>query len=131
MNLIKIALGIVLILATLLTLRLIGVFGPIDAFAYYNRGLAYADKGDYDKAISDYTKAVELDPKLAGAYNGRGNAFYDKGAFDNTIADYNSAIQLTPKWAVLYYNRGNAYLKLGDFTNAESDLNKAKELGYK
>ena len=29
---------------------------------YYNRGLAKSDLQDYDGAIADYTKAIELNP---------------------------------------------------------------------
>ena len=35
------------------------------AEAYKNRGNAYLDKGKYNKAISDYTKAIEINPKYA------------------------------------------------------------------
>ena len=37
-------------------------------FAYYNRGLAYAEKGDFDTAIKDYNKAINLEPEDAGTY---------------------------------------------------------------
>ena len=32
--------------------------------AYNNRGLAYGNKGDYDRAIADFNEAIRLDPKL-------------------------------------------------------------------
>ena len=35
------------------------------AKAYYSRGLAYDAKGDYDRAIADFTKAVKLKPNDA------------------------------------------------------------------
>jgi tetratricopeptide (TPR) repeat protein len=35
--------------------------------AYYNRGFAYNDSGELDRAIADFTKAIELDPKFASA----------------------------------------------------------------
>jgi len=41
---------------------------PIDAVAYYNRGIAYGLNGQYDQAIADYTKAIELNPRDADAY---------------------------------------------------------------
>lgn len=44
-------------------------------------------KGDYDKAIADCSKAIELDPKLAEAYVYRGVVFCEKGDHDKAIAD--------------------------------------------
>ena len=45
---------------------------PHDAVSYANRGVEYRNKGDLDRAIADFTKAIEIDPKFAGAYNNRG-----------------------------------------------------------
>src|ERR1700722_19344142 len=43
-----------------------GKIGPPNlSLAYNNRGIAYADKGDLDRALSDYTAAIRLDPRLA------------------------------------------------------------------
>jgi tetratricopeptide (TPR) repeat protein len=61
---------------------------------YNNRGNAYSVKGEFDQAISDYTKAIELNPKLDFAYSNRGNAYKDKGQFDEAITDYSRAIEL-------------------------------------
>ena len=47
--------------------------------AFLNRGNAYGDKGDFDRAIADYNEAIRLDPKYAVAYNNRGIAYRDKG----------------------------------------------------
>src|SRR5262249_28209402 len=38
------------------------------ARTYFNRGLAYQDKGDLDRAIVDYRKALELEPKNGDAW---------------------------------------------------------------
>ena len=65
------------------------------ALAYMNRGIGYYDKGDYDRAIADYDKAIELNPKLAPAYNDRGNVYSAKGDYDRAIADFDKAIELT------------------------------------
>ena len=35
-------------------------------------GLAYHDQRDFEKAISDYTEAIRLDPNYAMAYDNRG-----------------------------------------------------------
>ena len=70
-----------------------------DAEAYYNRGNAYEKKGQYDKAISDYSKAIEINPKYAKAYNNRGIAHAIRGQYEKTISDYNKAIEINPRYA--------------------------------
>ena len=42
---------------------------PNSQKASYNRGTAWAHKGEYEKAISDLGKAIKLDPKNAKAYS--------------------------------------------------------------
>jgi tetratricopeptide (TPR) repeat protein len=56
----------------------------VDAF---NRGMAYGNKGEFDKAIADFTEAIQLDPKLAQAYNNRGVAYYFSGQYDKAWAE--------------------------------------------
>ena len=66
------------------------------AAAYNNRGYAYGHKGDYDRAIADFSKALELNPKDAHLYHNRGAAYEDKGDHDRAIADYRRALQFDP-----------------------------------
>ena len=40
---------------------------PRDPEAYNTRGAAYAREGDFDKAVADFTKAVQIDPNNASA----------------------------------------------------------------
>ena len=44
---------------------------PNYADAYFNRGVAYGEKGDYDRAIADYTKVAELKPDFVEVYQSR------------------------------------------------------------
>jgi tetratricopeptide (TPR) repeat protein len=67
---------------------------PKYAAPYYNRGIAWSDKGDLDRAIADYDQAIRLNPKHEHAYVNRGVAWSDKGDLDRAIADYTEAIQL-------------------------------------
>jgi tetratricopeptide (TPR) repeat protein len=101
------------------------------ANAYLNRGGAYANNGDLDRASADFTKAIELDPKYAAAYLIRGNLYGKKGDLDRAIADYTEAIRLNPKYALAYNNRGLDYLNKGDLDRAIADLDKAIELDPK
>ena len=45
--------------------------GAQTANEFYNRGLAYYNKGNYDQAIADYTKAIQIYPNYADAYENR------------------------------------------------------------
>jgi tetratricopeptide (TPR) repeat protein len=64
--------------------------------ALNNRGNAYYDKKDYDRAIADYSEALRLDPQFALAFYNRSLAYRDKGDKDRAIDDYVQAILLDP-----------------------------------
>ena len=100
----------------------------VKAFTYFRRGLAYDKKGDLDRAIADFTKALELDPNHAPAYYYRGLAYDKKGDLDRAIADFTKALELDPNHAPAYYYRGLAYDKKGDLDRAIADFTKALEL---
>ena len=70
---------------------------PKDVVAYHNRGEAYGLKGDIDRAISDYTKAIELNPNYVPAYNSRGRAYTRNGDYMRAVADVTKAGELTSK----------------------------------
>jgi tetratricopeptide (TPR) repeat protein len=101
---------------------------PKDADAYYNRGLAYTNKGELDRAIADYDEVIRLNPKYAEAYNNRGVAYANKGELDRAIADYDEAIRLDPINAVTYHNRGVAYANKGELDRAIADYDEAIRL---
>jgi tetratricopeptide (TPR) repeat protein len=64
----------------------------------YSRGNDYYRKGEYDRAIADYTKAIKLDPKHAFFYNNRGIAYGKKGDRKQAIADYRKALEIDPSY---------------------------------
>ena len=48
------------------------MLNPNDDEAFVDRGNAYAKKGNYDYAISDYNKALKINPNNTNAYFYRG-----------------------------------------------------------
>jgi Zn-dependent protease len=68
--------------------------GMETAVNHYNRGCDYYAQGKYDLAISEITRAIELNPKFAKAYNNRGIAYYHKGEYDKAWEDVNKARSL-------------------------------------
>lgn len=52
------------------------------SMAYTNRGIALGNLGRVEKAISDFSEAIRLDPKSPLAFYNRGNAYLDKKKLD-------------------------------------------------
>ena len=98
------------------------------AYEAFYRGFSAMDKGDFDKAIKDFTTAIELKPDFFVAYNNRGNAYSRKGDFDKAIQDFTTAIELNPRLAEAYNNRGIDYVQKGDFDKAIQDFTTAIEI---
>lgn len=102
------------------------------ARAYITSGNEWEDKGDYDRAIADYNKAImagELSAEeLAISYYSRAGAWWYKGDSDKAIADYNEAIHINPKFAYAYYGRGIMWHIKGDYDRAIADYNETIRL---
>jgi tetratricopeptide (TPR) repeat protein len=98
------------------------------AWAYTNRGNAYFAKGNNDRAVAEYSKAIEIDPRSALAYGTRGMVHSIQNENDRAIADYNKAIERDPKNAVFYNNRAWAYFKSGNAAQGLPDAENALEL---
>ena len=49
---------------------------PGDPTLYFNRGNLRAEQGDYQRAIGNYDRAIELAPDFVEAYRNRGNLLF-------------------------------------------------------
>ena len=99
------------------------------ARTYVYRGDArYWKKDDSGNAITDYTRAIELDHEYAEAYNYRGFAYLTNGDIDKAIADYTKAIDIDQELTEAYKDRAATYLGNSDFDNAIKDYTKAIQL---
>lgn len=99
-----------------------------DASFYNKRGIDFFNKREYDKAIADYNRAIELNPRYYQAYYNRGIAYRNQGEYDKAIADYTKAIDLSPNYSDAYNNRGVAYYYKSEYDNAIADYNKVIQL---
>ena len=95
--------------------------------AYDNRGFAYSQKGQYDKAISDFTKAIELNTKDTYAFNNRAFAYEATNQYDKAITDWSNAIELAPV-EYNYLNRARLYRNGGQYDEAIADYSKLIQL---
>ena len=102
--------------------------GPSSSTDYINRGNAHLDAACLDRAIADYSKAIELDPQSSVAYNNRGVAHALAGEPESAIGDYDQAAAIDPNNACAHLNRGDAHRERGDCERAIADYSKAIDL---
>src|ERR1700690_430899 len=78
---------------------------------YFHLGNENRKQGYYIQAISDYTKAIKINPKFIDAYNNRGTVNLYILNYAQAISDFNKVIEINTKLATPYYNLGVVYQK--------------------
>ena len=101
-----------------------------DGDFYFNRGNNKQRKGDFYGAISDFTKAIEINPNDDDAFYNRGNSKSEIKDYYGSIYDYTKAIEIDSTQSDVFFNRGISKKYLGDHNGACSDWRKAFSLGY-
>src|SRR5437899_1886838 len=76
------------------------------AAAFGNRGAAWHNKAEFQRAIADFTAAIEVDPDYARGYLARGTSWLGAGDLDKAVSDLSAAIRLSPGNALAYHTRG-------------------------
>lgn len=109
----------------------------------YNSGVSHRDKGhkaeqqvatakesdrakhekraadEYGKALKDFKRAADLNPRLYQAYNGMGYATRKLGDYAKALEYYDKAIQMAPGFPEAIEYRGEAYLALNRVDDAK------------
>ena len=93
---------------------------PHDARFFISRG-TFKGTENYEDAIEDYTKAIEIEPNSVFAYRLRGDSKSKLGDYQGAIDDYTKAIKIDPNNAYLYNYRSESKRKLGDNEGADED----------
>lgn len=98
---------------------------PRDGNSYYQLGLIYQKKGQYNAAIDNYTRAISVAPDSANALYNRGLCYEKRLEHDNAIKDYDAAIKIKGDDPRIYNARGLAQVEKKNLVAAESDYQKA------
>lgn len=61
---------------------------------FYNSGIGYYNKGEYDSAIEEFSRVIAELPDFAPAYFLRGFAYNDKGEYTRAINDFQKACDM-------------------------------------
>ncbi len=98
------------------------------SLVYYNRGYAFDELGMTGKAMSDFNRAIALNPSDYRAYIKRGLIFDREGRLDEAISDLDTAVRLKPLSNLAHVSRGILYGKAGLPDKAADDFSKSIEI---
>ena len=102
---------------------------PSLAEVYIARGAAYHANRTREKALADFNRAIELNPKSARAYCDRAELKEQLlQQPDGALADYNEAIRLAPSFQRAYFNRGAYFITRQDYARSIADFTRAIQL---
>lgn len=105
---------------------------PVLDFAFYKKS---ADEnfrnGEFEKALENYGKAIELDSGNSSIYLNRALIFVKNKDYQSALRDYDRVIELDPTEIIAYSNRANVYEKNGDQLKAIDDYKKILEIDPK
>jgi tetratricopeptide (TPR) repeat protein len=98
------------------------------AMIFNSRGLVHLIRNNDDKAMGDFSNAIELDDKNQEFFLNRGTLFLKQKQYDRARNDFSAAIALNPRNAAAYAGRARASQESGDHDKALADLAKLLEL---
>lgn len=95
---------------------------PKNVTAYYQRGLIFAEGGEFKKALDDCNNALILDPRSVDAYIARGRVYMKLEKPKQALNDLNQAIALDPQNVKAYMVRGGIHMQNGSTIQAIDDF---------
>ena len=101
---------------------------PQSARAHDNLGLAYIQRGEYDLALAEFKRTLELHPQYYLAYYNAGVVHQLRGDLDKARSSYEECIKISPSYFRAYFNVGIVYKKIGELDRAISAYEKAVSL---
>jgi Tfp pilus assembly protein PilF len=94
----------------------------------YARGVAYFNRGAYDRAVADMTVVLRGRPGRARAYLVRGAAWHRKKDYERALADCEEAVRLAPENPDHLHARAVVRAARQEYTAALADLGEVLQL---
>ena len=101
---------------------------PEDQFSHKVRATLSSDRKDFDRALEDWNKVVEIEPEDPSSYFGRGNIRITRKEWDKAVGDFTQTIKLDPEHADAHGARAFAWLAQHSFDQAIADCSEAIKL---
>lgn len=101
--------------------------------SYFYRAVVNQALKNFDDAILDYTKALQINPKMTDAYYNRADILLSRKDIENpdierAVADLEKAIELDDKFVSALFVMGAAQKKLGNYNKAIEYLDRVLEI---
>lgn len=103
---------------------------------FYSKAFNAYESRDYNSAILNFSKVIELVPEYEPAYTMRAQCYSDLGLYSKSLSDINKSLELKPDNIYPLFIRGWCFNYLENFTKAIRDFNKIidvqpeKDYGY-
>jgi tetratricopeptide (TPR) repeat protein len=101
---------------------------PYSARAHDNLGLAYINRREYERAIAEFNRTIELQPRYYLAYYNAGVVYQIQNNLDFARSSYEACLRINPQYFRAYYNLGILFKKAGELDQAISNYEKAISL---
>ncbi len=98
---------------------------PPTALEHFRQGNELSRAGEFENAVKEYEKALELDPQYVDAMTNLGVAYYNLGQLDEAIEQYTAALDIAPSDADIHSNLAAAYVQKHQLSSDPEQLDKA------
>jgi protein O-mannosyl-transferase len=102
---------------------------PKKGKTYYNRAMIYDKLNNKEEALTDYSRALNLDETLAKeVLSNRSVLFLETGKYKQAARDLDLLISIDDRDHMYYFNRAFSKVQLGDVAGAIDDYRRVLEL---
>ena len=113
-------------ITTLALLILVGVVSAsTESHALVTKGISLANSKQYDDALSNFNRAINLDPQDAEAWYFKGLALTQEFKIKEANAAFDQALLLNPNYSSYYISKSLGLYMQGKYTDAENYVDKS------
>lgn len=94
---------------------------------FFHYGNKLKTRGDYEAAIKQFNRVLELNPSMTSTYIERGACYEYLGQLDRAMDNYDKVYHLTPDDSEAIYRIGRVYVKQNRYAEAIAMLRRARQ----
>lgn len=92
-----------------------------------NLGHTYFQRGENEKAVEEFLRAISINPNYGDAYHNLGNTYHKMEKYEEAAQSYRKAIEINPNLWQSRQNLASIYYTQGQYDLAEEEIKKALE----